>query len=414
MAAGPAAKTSGFAHNKQWNWRNFWICLAVGFIGEFAAAYSSCIIGVTLAQPAFLKYMGLVDENQKLTDNATPLIGATGGTFQAGAFFGVLITCWIMDKYGRKAATIFCATVSIIGGVCLCAAQSIGMFIAFRFVTGMGGISYTPVVVVYCVELAPPKLRGFFVGMNAMGITFGYAAASYMGLAFYYVEEAAAQWRGPLGLALVFSIAVLAVLPFVPESPRWLLMVGRVDEARDIIQTLHHIDGDPEQVYARAEFLQMKEQTELDRSLSPTWYQMFTRPSYRRRIVTACGLVFLGQSTAVLVINYYGPTIYKALGYDTLDQLIFQAGWLTLAIPSNFIGVGCQQALPFLYMSALLNLSFSQTCLMDRVGRKPLMLGSMIGCCAALVVETALIARFASPIGSTPNTAALRAGVAML
>ena len=53
----------------------------------------------------------------------------------------------------------------------------------------------------------------------------------------------------------------------------------------------------------------------------------------------ACGFAFIGQSTAVLVINNYGPTIYRALGYGTLDQLIFQYRWITLAIPSNFLGV---------------------------------------------------------------------------
>jgi MFS family permease len=175
--------------------------------------------------------------------------------------------------------------------------------------------------------------------MNGMGITFGYAMASYMGLAFYYAKEPAAQWRGPLGLALIFPALMLIVLLFVPESPRWLLMVGRVDEARDVVMKLHHVKGDPDQEYARGEFYQMQKQTEFDKTLSPTWKQMFFRPSYRKRSILVCGFAFIGQSTAVLVINNYGPTLYKALGYGTLDQLILQCGWITMAIPSNLLGV---------------------------------------------------------------------------
>ena len=191
---------------------------------------------------------------------------------------------------------------------------------------------------VYSAELAPPKLRGFFVGMNGMGITFGYAMASYMGLAFYYAQAPAAQWRGPLGLALVFPVAMLFTLLLVPESPRWLLSVGRVEEARAIVMRLHGVAGDPDQKYARGEFYQMQKQTEFDASLNPSWTSMFKRPSYRKRSLLAITFAFIGQSTAVLVINNYGPTVYKALGYDTLNQLILQCGWITMAIPSNLLG----------------------------------------------------------------------------
>ena len=171
-----------------------------------------------------------------------------------------------------------------------------------------------------------------------MGITMGYAMASYMGLAFYYDHQPAAQWRGPLGLALIFPVALLVTLFFVPESPRWLLSVGRVEEARDIVMRLHHVKGAPDQESARGEFYQMQKQTEFDNTLVPTWMQMFKKPSYRKRSMLACGFAFVGQSTAVLVINNYGPTVYKALGYDTQQQLVLQCGWITMAIPSNFLG----------------------------------------------------------------------------
>jgi MFS family permease len=174
--------------------------------------------------------------------------------------------------------------------------------------------------------------------MNGVNIALGYALASYMGLAFFFNNDPVVQWRTPLGLALVFPFMMLGILFIVPESPRWLLMVNRTEEARKVIMDLHHIKGDEDESYARAEFYQMQKQTQFDLTLNPSWWEMFRRPSYRKRTILACAFAFIGQSTAVLVINNYGPTLYKALGYGTKDQLILQCGWITVAIPFNFIG----------------------------------------------------------------------------
>lgn len=65
---------------------------------------------------------------------------------------------------------------------------------------------------------------------------------------------------------------------------------------------------------------------------------MFRRPSYRKRVILACSFAFVGQSTAVLVINNYGPTLYAALGYGTRDQLALQCGWITVGIVFNAVG----------------------------------------------------------------------------
>lgn len=244
-----------YHEQRQWNWRNFILCCVLN-CGLLAFGYTSSIIATTLAQPAFLLYMKLIDpKTGSLTSDANGLIGATNGVFQAGAFFGVLVGSWFMDRFGRKLGVVFCAVLTIIGGVCTCAAQDIGMFIAFRFFAGFGSWGFLAlsmfyghenmsqstnlptVAPIYVAELAPPKLRGLFVGMGGMGtytqalrdcilmmilgITTGYAIASYMGLAFNLSLDShpSAQWRGPLGLQCFFPVFMLVVLPFLPESP---------------------------------------------------------------------------------------------------------------------------------------------------------------------------------------------------
>lgn len=109
------------------------------------------------------------------------------------------------------------------------------------------------------------------VGMNGVNIALGYALASYMGLAFFYTDDPVAQWRAPLGIALIWPVLVILVCFIVPESPRYLLMKGRVEEARAITYKLHHMKSDPDDEFARGEFYQMAKQAEVDRKLDPGW-----------------------------------------------------------------------------------------------------------------------------------------------
>lgn len=99
------------------------------------------------------------------------------------------------------------------------------------------------------------------------------------------------------------------------------------------------------------------------------------------------GFAFVGQSTAVLVINNYGPTLYAALGYGTRDQLALQCGWITVGIIFNAVGAA----------------------IMDRTGRKPLLLLGVAGCCACLIIEAAMVAQYAA---AGTNKAGLGVGVA--
>lgn len=114
---------------------------------------------------------------------------------------------------------------------------------------------------------------------------------------------------------------------------------------------------------------------------------MFRRPSYRKRCILGGGFAFIGQSTGVLVLNNYGPTIYKALGYGTEKQLIFQCGWITVGILGNIVGA----------------------LVMDMTGRRPLLMLGVGGCCVSLILEAAMVASFA---GTGTNKAGLRMGVA--
>ena len=121
---------------EQWNWRNFFICLGVSS-GQIAFSYPASIIGTTLAQPSFLAYMNLLDEDGLWSSQAQSLIGAMSGVFQAGGIFGIFAVGYVMERWGRKAGMIFCSVLGLVGGALVCAAQNVTMFIAFKFLAGM-------------------------------------------------------------------------------------------------------------------------------------------------------------------------------------------------------------------------------------------------------------------------------------
>lgn len=110
-------------------------------------------------------------------------------------------------------------------------------------------------------------------------------------------------------------------------------------------------------------------------------------PSYRKRVVLGMIFAFTGQSTGVLVLNNYGPTIYASLGYATRDQLALQCGWITVNIVGALFGAS----------------------IMDRVGRRWLVLVGLVGCIIFLCIESAMVAQYAQ---AGTNKAGLRMGVA--
>ncbi|KIY02780.1 uncharacterized protein Z520_01245 [Fonsecaea multimorphosa CBS 102226] len=387
------ALRASFAGQNQFNWRNLRLIILIS-MGACTFGYGVSIIGTTLGEPGFLLYMGLVDSaTGEPTTNSAGLTGAITGTFYAGSFCGLLVGSWVMDKYGRKAGVIYAAILGLIGTIGVTAAQNVAMFVVFRFFCGAGANSFLGVTGVFTSELAPPALRGFFVGMVGGGIVIGYSIASLMGLACFYIDDLQAQWRVPLGLTLVFLVFMLCILPWLPESPRWLLMVGRDAEAKKLIYDIHKSSKDHSQTFAEQEFFQMQQQIELDKTMKTSWLEMFRKPSYRKRSIIALTFGFFNQSTGILVVGSYGTLIYKSLGYNARDVLCFQVGWILTAVPFNFLGAW----------------------LSDRWGRKPMFIIGLAGCAISLSLEAAIVATYVTPEQLLhPNQAALGMAVASL
>ncbi|OAG43644.1 hypothetical protein AYO21_02230 [Fonsecaea monophora] len=374
-----------------WNGWNFFVCWLVS-LGQLACGYPSSGISITLGTGSFLTYMGIVDaETGALSSDGNALIGAVSGVYFAGACFGVVLAGFITDRFGRKPSFIVSATVLTLGTALETGSRNIAMFIVARFITGFGAWGFQVTTPLFVSELAPPDLRGLMSGMNGIHVGVGYTIAACIGLGFYTIDDnPSMQWRAPIGIGIFFALLMIVVCLIVPESPRFLLLKGRVEEAKKIVFDLHKMKNDPDQVFAREEFYQMAQQAEHEKKSEVSLITLFTHRKYRKRMSATMAYAFIGQSTGVLVLNNYGPLIYKTLGYDTYHQFIFQCGWLSVAIVFNIVGA----------------------LLIDSVGRKPLLMIGTGGACASLILEAAMVATYVEGPSAGTNKAGLKMGVA--
>ncbi|KAF2494373.1 MFS transporter [Lophium mytilinum] len=360
-----------------------WAIVGISW-GAITYSYAGSIIGTTLGQPSFIMYMGLATNK-----HAESLIGTMTGLFYAGGVFGCLLNAWMADRFGRKITVCTGAVINIISTACLAGSVNIGMFIAFRFFCGVGSYMLYLSVPLWVIELCPPKGRSILGGIVGLFGVIGYILAAYVGIGFfYYKTTTSSQWRAPLAIGCFPAIVLLCWMPFLPESPRWLLAVDRNDEAWQIVKKLHTTKDDPDHEFATAEFYQMKSQHDLDRGLDGSWIEMFRRPSYRRRALLAFFLPVIMYTTGNLVITTYAASIFASIGYGPGDSLQLLAGIYLAAIAGN-----------------LISLTY-----VDRVPRNVMLCTGVIVVTCILSIETALVAKFLG----TGNKAGLSAAAAFL
>ncbi|KIX91964.1 uncharacterized protein Z520_12353 [Fonsecaea multimorphosa CBS 102226] len=311
------------------------ISVVIVLFGSLSYSFSAGVIGTTIGQPSFSKYMGL-DNNP----NASAILGATASLFYVGGVFGSIFSNVVSDRWGRK-ASIYTGCIMVLCSGALCAGSvNIAMFIVFRFVAGFGGFMLSMVVPVWILEVAPAEVRGAFAQGHAGVLSLGYLLANYVGVGFYLNLPLTTvnAWRGPQAISCLPPILCLAGLWYIPESPRYLFMKERDSEARGILFKIHKSPGD-DFIYSEIEEFQIRKQIELDRMLPSSWLYMIKKPSNRKRMWMTIFIGFGILSNGNIVLSTYCTIIMKSLGFDATKQLLIQAGIFAATISGPFIAI---------------------------------------------------------------------------
>ncbi|PCH42241.1 general substrate transporter [Wolfiporia cocos MD-104 SS10] len=346
-----------------------------------------CVSGIISSVITFTHFKDFVNN----PDNYNSLSGAVVSTFTGGCFFGCMIAGWTNDRFGRKRTIQLGAVVDLWGCAMQCGANNFACMLIGRIVAGfaIGILSMT--VPLYNTEIAPPKIRGFVVGLTQQLVGIGFIVANWIGYGCQYIPSNAG-WRLALGLQLAPALLLLVGIQFLPFSPRWLLEQGRDEEALAVIRRLYGTNTPEASEVADREFGEMRsiikaEMSQKSRKLSDLW----ETPAMLRRTLVAVGVQVFGQFTGINVINYFGPSMYKSLGLSSGQSLLVQGIYGAVGPIANF---------------------FFITLILDTVGRKkPLMFGAF-SFVVTYSVLTAIVACF--PPGVSENHPAQRAGIAMI
>ncbi|VUC32451.1 unnamed protein product [Clonostachys rosea] len=321
------------------NQTNLYNRLIVAFValGGTTYGYGASIIGSTIGQPGWYSFFNLPATGEPGYDIiTTPAIATANGLFSAGGAVACLILMWSCDYFDRvRNIQIGCA-LGILGGVLQCAAQSLTMFQAGRWIMGMCIGTMATVTPMYLSEMSSPHARGWLVGHHAIFLVFGYMLSSWIGFGVYFVKNLEFGWRFPLGFQVIPALVLLLGSPWVPRSPRWLIAHGHKEEAWTVLQRLRKSPDDKEDLIAKEEFYQIDKQIQLDAEKlaeyggSP-WRATLGKKSYRRRMIIGFMTQWGAEFGGPLIINNYAVILYTSLGQTGYMPLLLSALWLTTA-----------------------------------------------------------------------------------
>jgi sugar porter (SP) family MFS transporter len=311
----------------------------VAALGGFLFGYDTGVISGAL--PFIGKDIGGGEFNEQ----------AYVGSLLIGAVVGAIVSGFSADAISRRRTKIISGCIYVIGALCSAFAQSAPELIAARFVLGLSVGTASFVSPMYISELAPKRIRGGVTSFNQLMVVSGIMAAYIVNWA---LKGTADNWRWMLGLGALPGLALAIGMYFQPFSPRWLVEKGREDEA---LQTLRRARDDDEE--AEQELQEIKDAAAEEGGFRDVW-----RPEIRPLVAIGLALAVAQQFIGVNTVIYYAPTILKFTGLST-SSAITQA-----------LSVGITNVVFTIVAIVLL----------DRVGRRVLLIVGTTGCILSLAM----------------------------
>jgi sugar porter (SP) family MFS transporter len=280
-----------------------------------------------------------------------------------GAILGAILSGYLADKISRKWTKVISGCIYVVGALGCAFAVSIPMLIGFRFILGLSVGTASFVAPLYISEVSPPRVRGGLVSFNQLMITAGILLAYLVNFAFASMPDG---WRWMLGVGAIPGAALAIGMLTVPRTPRWLMEHGKEKEARDVLKRLRGSDPDAD---IDGEIAEIREAQETENA---TTIRDLLRPNIRPLIWIGAGLAIFQQFVGINTVIYYAPTILSNTG-------LTDSASITQTV---FVGV---TNVVFTIVAVLL---------LDRVGRRRLLLIGTVGLTVAIIF---LGVFFASP-----------------
>ena len=281
---------------------------------------------------------------------------ATGSLVTAvlvGGMMGPFISGRLTDSLGRKRMNIIAAVIFMIGSVITAVAPTFGVLVGGRFVLGLAIGIVSSSVPLYIAEIAPSEIRGRLVTFFQFAITIGILVSFVIGYIFADYQDG---WRYMFWCGFVPAAVLFFGMLYVPESPRWLIMKGRDEEALTVLNRLH------DAAHVKKEYAEIRHSFENEQQNKGNWTELFTK-RLRIPLLIGVGIFCIQQFSGINAIIYYSTKIFGMAGFD-----------LKTTATMGTVGVGIINTL-----STIVAMKY-----LDRWGRKPILYTGLIGTACAL------------------------------
>ena len=293
---------------KQKNTIGYVIFMAVvAAIGGILFGYDTAVISGTTA---------IVKSQFHLTDM---MEGWYVGCALIGSICGVLVAGSLSDYLGRKLTMLISAALFSISAIGCAVCGSFDSLVAFRIIGGVGIGIVSIVSPIYISEVSPAKIRGTLVSLYQLAVTIGFLLAY---LANWVIDSSAdltssgslwinmwnsEMWRGMLGSETLPALLFFFIIFFIPESPKWLIVTGKMDKASLVLGKIYSAKEDVD-----SEIAQTRESLGTDKG---SWADLL-KPGIFLAVITGSAIAILGQFMGVNAVLYYGPKIFSDAGFD--------------------------------------------------------------------------------------------------
>jgi SP family arabinose:H+ symporter-like MFS transporter len=268
----------------------------VAAFGGFLFGYDTAVVSGAI---------GFLKDHFELSADLT---GWAASSMLIGCMFGAMGGGPLGDRIGRKWSLIWCALLFALSSVAAAIPHTLSQFAWARFAGGLAIGAASILSPIYIAEVAPEKIRGRLVALYQLAIVVGIGVVFFVNLQIQRLGDE--TWNNAMGWRWMFASLVFPSVLFglcmiaVPESPRWLMKMGRTQKARLILERI----GGPENAGREMQQIEAALREEEGR-----WSELFSS-SYFRALVVGSLLAVLAQFSGINAIMYYGPEVFKAGG----------------------------------------------------------------------------------------------------
>jgi MFS transporter, SP family, xylose:H+ symportor len=314
---------------------------------------------------------GTTDALTKVFGLSANGLGITVAIALIGTIVGALIAGKLTDMFGRKKMLWTIGLLYVLGALGTALTSDHTIFMIFRFLGGVGVGAASVCAPIYTAEIAPPAVRGRLVGLVQFNIVLGILLAYGSNAVIAAIAPENVAWRWMFGVMAVPAVVFLLLLASVPETPRWLLSVGRDQEGEATLRRLCTTDEE-------AQFELLEIHASLAAAENAKDVPFFTA-QHRKVILLAVAIAAFNQLSGINAILYYAPEVMKGAGASGNAAL-----WMS-------VGVGFMNLIAT--MAAL--------SVIDKIGRRKLMIVGSIGYLLSLTFLAAVLFAYAGSYNTT-------------